>query len=70
MPGELEMCNKDNIESVPNYCNTTPYSTSDGKTDGDVRFILVDCETNALLPMDQQPAEYAYPGVSTGPNRR
>jgi hypothetical protein len=54
---------------TPNYCNITPYTASDGNGAGASVFVFVDCTTNEVLPLSQQPEAYQYPGVSTAQNR-
>jgi hypothetical protein len=61
-------CNKAKIHSTDkNWCNTAPYTGEDGQADGNSIFVLVECGTNKLLPMDQQDELYRYKGVSPGP---
>jgi hypothetical protein len=49
-----------------NYCNRTPVKDVNGQLDGVIEFVKVNCDGSGLLPMDQQPPPYQYPGVSTG----
>jgi len=58
------------MQNTHNWCNTAPAMGEDGKAIGHVEFIKVDCRTNKLLPMDQQPAVYRWPGVSSNPSER
>jgi hypothetical protein len=60
----LEECTN-SYNDLPNYCNTTPYTDSNGYSKGVFVFVKADCTTNLVLPMDQQAAIYGYPGVST-----
>jgi hypothetical protein len=60
-------CNKAEIQSKKDWCNTAPYRTEDGQASGIALFVSVDCGTNKLLPMEQQHPAYQYVGVSTGP---
>jgi hypothetical protein len=55
------------MQSIQKYCNTVIYADEHGKADGEVVFVYLDCDKHTLLPMDQQPAQYQSPGVSTGP---
>jgi hypothetical protein len=49
-----------------NYCNKTPVKDNNGQADGVISWIKTNCDGSGLLPMDQQPTEYQWPGVSTG----
>ena len=70
-PGEFTestaiTCDKSKLSDTANYCNTTPYTDSNGHADGKVVFVLTDCATDVALPNGQDDA-YWFPGVATGP---
>jgi len=62
----VQYCNMADLTDTPNWCSTTPYQDENGHAVGEVLFVWVDCKTNAVLPLSQQPPAYQYPGVSTG----
>jgi hypothetical protein len=60
------------VKDTPNWCNNAFYKDDNGKVDGEVVFVYVDCEKGGVLQDKdikggKQPASYWYPGVSTGP---
>lgn len=57
-------CDQTKYTSNDNVCNNTPYTDSDGKADGTDVFVLTNCDDNSKLPLSQQDARYAQPGVA------
>ena len=57
-------CDQSTYTSNDNACNNTPYTDSDGKADGVDVFVLTNCDDNSKLPLSQQDARYAQPGVA------
>ena len=50
------------------FCQTTPYTTSDGKAVGTTVFVATHCNTHKPLPYCYQQVPYLQIGVSTTPD--
>jgi hypothetical protein len=64
-PEVFSSCDTTKLIDMIKYCNTTPYTDTNGHTGSVLAFTYVDCTTNALLLMSVQVKAYSYPGVST-----